>query len=83
MEKSCKVDTEIYEKMLRFWNSQFLILAESITLKSFFYMIRGTKNKPKSIKNRCQKEVRKNDAKRKQKRANRDSKMIPNLDILC
>ena len=44
-----------------------LFFAKGVSLKSFFYMIRGTKNKPESINNRCQKEVRKNDAKRSQK----------------
>ena len=34
--------------------------AKGVALKSFFYMIRGTKNKPKSIKKPCQNEGRKN-----------------------
>jgi len=46
-------------------------------------MIRGTRDKLKSIKNQCQEEVRINDAKRSQKKAKREPKIIPNPGILC
>ena len=74
------------KSMTNLWNfgtCDFLFLAKGVTLKSFFYMIRGTKNKPEAINNRCQKEVRKNDAKRTEKWAKREPKMIPNRGIWC
>ena len=39
-----QIDVKINEKSMRFWNLRFLVFAESITLKSFFYMIRGADN---------------------------------------
>ena len=61
----------------------FLFFAKSLTLKSFFYIIREAKNDQKSIKNRCKNDVRKNDARRSRKRAKREPKMIKNPGILC
>ena len=46
-----------------FRTCDFLIFAKSITLKSFFHMIRGTRNRKKTIKNLCNFEVRVNHAK--------------------
>ena len=47
-----------------FGTCDFLIFAKSITLKSFFYMIRGTRNASKihnkSMQNRCSKKVCRN-----------------------
>ena len=66
-----------------FGTCDFLVFAKSVTLKSFFYMIRGTKNTPKSIKNPCQNEGGKNDAKMNQKWAKREPQMLPNPSGLC
>ena len=41
MEKSCKVDTEIYEKMLRFRNSQFLVFGREYNVKIVFLHDQG------------------------------------------
>ena len=41
MEKSCKVDTEIYEKMLRFRNSEFLVFGREYNVKIVFLHDQG------------------------------------------
>ena len=74
------------KSMTNLWNvgtCDFLFFVKSITLKSFFYMIRGGKNNQKSIKNQCKNDVRKNDAKRNRKRMKREPKMTLNPGILC
>ena len=44
MEKSCKVDTEIYEQMLRFRNSQFLVFGRGYNVKMVFLHDQGIRN---------------------------------------
>ena len=86
-EKVAKIMPTSMPKSLKnrhdFGTCDFLVFAKSVTLKSFFYIIRGTKNKPKSIKNPCQNEVRKNDAKRPQKWAKREAKCFQIQGVLC
>ena len=63
-----------FKNQCDFGTCDFLFFAKCITLKSFFYMIRGTKNKPKSIKNPCKNEGRKNDDKMSQQCVQKGSK---------
>ena len=70
------MDAKINDKSMRFGACDFLFFAKSLTLKSFFYMIRGAKNNQNSIKKQCKNDVRKNDAKRSRKRMKREPKMM-------
>ena len=86
-EKVAKIMPTSMPKSLKnrydFGTCDFLVFAKSVTLKSFFYIIRGTKNKPKSIKNPFQNEGRRNDPKMNQKWTKREPKKLPNPSFLC
>ena len=60
-----------------FGTCDFLVFAKSITLKSYFYMIRGATNQPKINKKSMQKQVRRNDAKMTQKWAKSEPTWSP------
>ena len=60
-----------------FGTCDFSVFAESITLKLFFYMKNDAKHYEQSIKNRCQNEVGKKDAKMMEKGAKRELKWSP------